>query len=659
MSKEMQSSENVPSNLEDKDLDFLVEQYQALSASRISQNESLWSAPMLFLTAQSFLITLALGGADHYYWEKAIAAFIAGIFGFLSMQVFERNRIMVVSDAEQLLDIERYLLSRGYTGFELHQKLSKRKYLKGDSVYLDMLTKKRFTFLGRGISSDMWKYGMGFSTAVAFILFVFNLLMFSNIRFLGFETFRTFIGSIDKGPVALIALIITFTLILYILNHIEPRNSILNNEQRKKVKRNFLIAVSSIVLLAIIYSYFAYQEVFPYFQSLWLCLFIVWSIIMISDAVLLYLNRKKVYVDNDGIATIILAGGRGLRLEPLIGKHAKFIVIQRDNKTLLEDTLYRNQAVSKKQIIITSQTFHDSIDKNTKINNAPSDAEKAKSNKEKSTIKHDSIDKNTKTNNAPSDAETAKSSKEKSTTKKDISKSRSLPFVLDEPCSRGTAPAIFLALKDGFIEEDRKASNAPQVDDESKEIYDPVVIVAPSDHVIGDKDSYHRTTSKACQLAKDFDNIYLFGVIPTFPSEQYGYISVGNITAPIQRIEKFKEKPTPAELRELTKTGSVLWNSGIFIARRSVFLNAYKEINWKYLSSYECGCLNEADSKRIYKSEEDVYKDSSFDKDILEKVNNLFVIPVTFDWVDVGDPQTLQSAILAGLCSIDKKLINT
>ena len=85
MQNDTQVSDAVQNKFEDKDVDFLVEQYQALSASRISQNEALWSIPMLFLTAQSFLITLALGGASHFYWEKAIAAFIASIFGFYTI----------------------------------------------------------------------------------------------------------------------------------------------------------------------------------------------------------------------------------------------------------------------------------------------------------------------------------------------------------------------------------------------------------------------------------------------------------------------------------------------------------------------------------------------------------------------------------------------
>ncbi len=141
--------------------------------------------------------------------------------------------------------------------------------------------------------------------------------------------------------------------------------------------------------------------------------------------------------------------------------------------------------------------------------------------------------------------------------------------ILLEPKGRNTAPALTLAALS------LAASNGSD---------DPVMLVTPADHVIGNVQEFQSAIRKGAALAQD-GCLVTFGIIPTAPETGYGYIKrgqgypshSGNGTGrPAYAIESFVEKPDKATAQEMLKSEDYLWNSGIFMMRASVWLDEIK-----------------------------------------------------------------------------------
>ena len=144
-----------PTDTQNRDNQFLFQQYQVLSGDRINHNDLFWNIPNLFLLAQSFLLAIALGDKDSIPWRSAIGAFISFVFGLISIQIFERNRISEISDAELMQDIEKHVLSQGFNGTEAHQKIANRKYLNGENVEAKLDRKGFLKFFNTDVSYEL------------------------------------------------------------------------------------------------------------------------------------------------------------------------------------------------------------------------------------------------------------------------------------------------------------------------------------------------------------------------------------------------------------------------------------------------------------------------------------------------------------------------
>src|SRR5271169_6885555 len=104
---------------------------------------------------------------------------------------------------------------------------------------------------------------------------------------------------------------------------------------------------------------------------------------------------------------------------------------------------------------------------------------------------------------------------------------------------------------------------------------DPVVVALAADHVVTDAAAF----AKVCGLAADaaaVGRIVTFGVRPTRPATEYGYIRAGQAIGPdIFAIEKFVENPDAATAERYVKEG-YLWNSGNFLFRSGLLLDEYR-----------------------------------------------------------------------------------
>ena len=122
-----------------------------------------------------------------------------------------------------------------------------------------------------------------------------------------------------------------------------------------------------------------------------------------------------------------------------------------------------------------------------------------------------------------------------------------------EPCGRNTAPALTVAAL--LCRED-----------------DPLMVVMPADHVLGDLAAFQRALRQALAYAAE-GRVVTFGIVPRAPDTGFGYIRQG---APLPGggfgIQTFVEKPDLATATAYLSAGDYLWNSGIFVMRSSVWL---------------------------------------------------------------------------------------
>lgn len=195
--------------------------------------------------------------------------------------------------------------------------------------------------------------------------------------------------------------------------------------------------------------------------------------------------------------------------------------------------------------------------------------------------------------------------------------------ILLEPIGRNTAPCIGM----GAVHVRRKYDDA-------------IMMVLPSDHQIKYKGMFLNVLKDAIKVAKEDNNLVTLGITPTAPETGYGYIkfSPDETLGRAFKVDKFVEKPDAAKAKEYLETEEYLWNSGMFVWKASTILNSIE----KHLPEIYNGLkkieesIGTEDEKSILNGVFEVIPSESIDYGILEKESNIFVIPGTFGWDDVG-----------------------
>jgi mannose-1-phosphate guanylyltransferase len=160
------------------------------------------------------------------------------------------------------------------------------------------------------------------------------------------------------------------------------------------------------------------------------------------------------------------------------------------------------------------------------------------------------------------------------------------------------------------------------------------IIYLPSDQLIEDKIKFNLAVKKNAKQIK-YKDIFIFGVKPTHPSDQYGYFSRKYKSI---EVSKFIEKPNKDFAKKLIKKGA-LWNAGIFLSTKESlifhFLNNQKNMFKHCLES-----VNQSFNKNncIYLENKSFnkIKPLSFDYAILEKIKNIKSIKLITNWSDLG-----------------------
>jgi len=190
--------------------------------------------------------------------------------------------------------------------------------------------------------------------------------------------------------------------------------------------------------------------------------------------------------------------------------------------------------------------------------------------------------------------------------------------LISEPVGRNTAPAIALSIL--YILE--------QAEDKS---IDPIIIVAPSDHLIKDIDKSTDVFQKSIKLA-EHGYIVTFGVTPDKPDTGYGYINtsqddtLAEIEGKAVKVKEFKEKPDLKTAINYCKDCTYYWNSGIFLFKASTMLNEFKLYCPDILYNLENAELNSKGPTISFDDYEKV-QNISIDYAIMEHSEKIVLLP--------------------------------
>lgn len=163
------------------------------------------------------------------------------------------------------------------------------------------------------------------------------------------------------------------------------------------------------------------------------------------------------------------------------------------------------------------------------------------------------------------------------------------------------------------------------------------LFVAPSDHLILNEVIFEKKLNLAFEEAFINHNLVTIGIRPTRPETGYGYIQFKpEEKAQVQNVVTFTEKPNLNAAKDFLEAQTYLWNSGMFIWRPQDILNAFEQFlpdMYKVFSDCAYNQPEEADSvAKAYHEAPEI----SIDKAILEKAQNVKVVPADLGWSDLG-----------------------
>lgn len=166
------------------------------------------------------------------------------------------------------------------------------------------------------------------------------------------------------------------------------------------------------------------------------------------------------------------------------------------------------------------------------------------------------------------------------------------------------------------------------------------VIVAPADHLILDQQEFEAVCIQALNFIETKDALLTIGITPSYANTGYGYIQFNKdaVQPGVHKVISFTEKPDAQHAAKFVSSGEYLWNSGIFVWKARSIINSIE----KYLN----------DLFQLFKEKEswlgtsferlmiaDIYavcENVSIDVGVMEKAGNVYIIPASFRWSDLG-----------------------
>jgi len=195
--------------------------------------------------------------------------------------------------------------------------------------------------------------------------------------------------------------------------------------------------------------------------------------------------------------------------------------------------------------------------------------------------------------------------------------------ILTEPVMRNTAPCVAYGMY-----------KIKQLNPDAS------VVVAPSDHLILEEDTFKDYILKALDEASKNDCLITLGIKPSRPDTGYGYIQYNTqkIADEVFKVKTFTEKPDLEIAKSFLQSGDFLWNAGIFVWSVKNIIKAFAdhlpEMNTIFKEGI--GAYNTAKEKEFIQNAYYQCTNISIDYGIMEKAENVYVIPAAFGWSDLG-----------------------
>lgn len=191
-----------------------------------------------------------------------------------------------------------------------------------------------------------------------------------------------------------------------------------------------------------------------------------------------------------------------------------------------------------------------------------------------------------------------------------------------EPAMRNTAPCILYA----SLKIKKLNPNA-------------VMVVAPSDHWIEDEMQFVANLQRSFDLCEREETLMTLGILPTSPNTGYGYIEFDKLDSrSIKKVVQFREKPDSKTARKFIQSRNYLWNAGIFMWSVQSILKSFEQFQPEmfalFMQGYEM--YNTAQESAFIHENYPNAANISIDYAIMENAQNVYVLPATFDWNDLG-----------------------
>ena len=194
--------------------------------------------------------------------------------------------------------------------------------------------------------------------------------------------------------------------------------------------------------------------------------------------------------------------------------------------------------------------------------------------------------------------------------------------VLLEPAMRNTAPCILYA--------------SLKIQKQNPEA---LMVVAPSDHWIENEDEFSRNLQQCFDFCQNENALMTLGIQPTFPNTGFGYIEFDKSDSnPIKKVNQFREKPDYQTAKSFLEAGNFLWNGGIFIWSVKAITEAFEKFQPQMNALFQKGVesYNSSNEKKFIDQNYANAENISIDYAVMEKAKNVYVLPATFDWNDLG-----------------------
>jgi mannose-1-phosphate guanylyltransferase/mannose-6-phosphate isomerase len=196
------------------------------------------------------------------------------------------------------------------------------------------------------------------------------------------------------------------------------------------------------------------------------------------------------------------------------------------------------------------------------------------------------------------------------------------PTILLEPVGRNTVPAIAAAALQSL-----------------RDSGDSTLLVLSADHVIQDVDAFHEAINIASQQVQS-GKLVTFGIVPTDANTGYGYIKSSKESSNgAHKVEEFVEKPDLKTAEVYLEQGSYLWNSGIFMFQAHTFIDELTTHSPNIVTSVNNAvnhAVQDLDFIRLEKQAFESSPSDSIDCALMEKSDNVVVVPLDAQWNDIG-----------------------